>query len=146
MSSTENNIDNKEDEISEEYESSTIGLHSNVNNIILDPDAVDVEVVNNSILNTDAEDVEVVINGDTHPDAENYRARSLSEVLVHMHERNMNRFRSVCNTGIISTLIFGGCVVYLTDIDYIRYEVGVPALGGIIAILIGFLFGLWRNK
>jgi len=58
----------------------------------------------------------------------------------------MNRFRSVCNTGIISTLIFGGCVSYLTNIDYIRFEVGVPVLGGIIAILTGFFVGLRRNN
>lgn len=59
--------------------------------------------------------------------------------------RNMNRFRSVCNTGIISTLIFGGCIGYLTNIDYIAFEVGVPVLGGLIAILIGFLNGLRRK-
>lgn len=65
-----------------------------------------------------------------------------------MHElvNIMNRFRSVCILGILWTLVFGGCVYYLTNINYIRFEVGVPVLGGIIAILIGFLIGLWRNK
>ena len=38
-------------------------------------------------------------------------------------EQAMNRFRAVCNTGIISTLIFGGCIGYLTNIDYIAFEV-----------------------
>jgi len=62
------------------------------------------------------------------------------------HANNMNRYRSVCISGILWTLVFGGCVCYLTSIDYIRFEVGVPVLGGIIAILTGFLIGLWRNK
>lgn len=119
MLSTENNTNNKNEEIRKEFESRTI----------IDTDVVDVEVVNNG--------------DDTHPDAENYRA--LFEV-AHMHEHNMNRFRSVCISGILWTLVFGGCVVYLTKIDYIRFEIGVPALFGIIAILMGFLIGLWRNK
>jgi len=72
--------------------------------------------------------------------------RELSEVLAHMHERNMKRFRSVCISGILWTLVFGGSVSYLINIDYIASEWGTPILGGLIAIFTGFFIGLWRSK
>ena len=60
-------------------------------------------------------------------------------------EQAINRLRSVCNTGILSTSIFGGCIVYLMNIGYIQFEIGIPALLGLAAILVGFLNGL-RSK
>ena len=60
-------------------------------------------------------------------------------------EQAINRFRSVCKTGILSTSIFGVCVGYLMNIGYIEFEIGIPALLGLAAILVGFLNGL-RSK
>lgn len=139
MLSTENNTNNKNEEIRKEFESQTI----------IDTDVADFEVVNNGDdTHLDAEKYRalfvVVNNGDdTHPDAEKYR--ELFEV-AHMREHNMKTFRSVCISGILWTLVFGGCVGYLIDIDYIASEWGTPILGGLIAIFTGFFIGFWRNK
>ena len=62
------------------------------------------------------------------------------------HANNMNRFRSVCTIGIILTLIFGGCIGYLTNRNYLMFDVGAPVLFGLSGILIVFLDGLRRNK
>ena len=118
MLSTKNNTNNKNEEIRKEFESKTI-------------------------IDTDVADFEVVNGDDTHLDAEKYRA--LFEV-VHMREHNIKRFRSVCISGILWTLVFGGCVGYLINIDYIASEWGTPILGGLIAIFTGFAIGFWRNK
>lgn len=60
-------------------------------------------------------------------------------------ERNANRFRSVLTTGIVSTSIFVLSIGFLLYIDYLKFEVGVPILAGLIAILMGFL-GRWRKN
>jgi len=60
-------------------------------------------------------------------------------------EQAINRFRSVCNTGILSTCILGVCVGYLMKIDYIQFEIGIPVIFGLVAILAGFLKGV-RSK
>lgn len=78
---------------------------------------------------------------------ENYRETVFKiKTLDEKIESNTNRFRSVVNTGIVSTSMFLLSIGYLLYIDYIKFEVGVPIIAGITAILIGFLDGRRKNK